>query len=172
MPPRSIRRCGARVSLSRQHRRLILLLLLSGSMSLFGWPILSLLPAVADQRLHGSSDAYAWMLGYRRRSRLCLVLGRFVQFEARRWTLVSHFRCWTLRIVPVGFGPGAFAALGGGLLRSARLRLDSVLSHQPIDYATPLRRPRARLGHGYLVDGSERRSPLGNLLAGRPPIAG
>jgi predicted MFS family arabinose efflux permease len=41
---------------------LILLLALSGSMSLFGWPILSLLPAVADQRLRGSSEAYAWML--------------------------------------------------------------------------------------------------------------
>jgi MFS family permease len=45
-----------------QHPRLILLLVLAGSMSLFGWPILSLLPAVADQRLHGSSGAYAWML--------------------------------------------------------------------------------------------------------------
>ena len=45
-----------------QHPRLVLLLVLSGSMSMFGWPILSLLPAVADQRLRGSTDAYAWML--------------------------------------------------------------------------------------------------------------
>jgi MFS family permease len=45
-----------------QHPRLILLLGLSGAMSLFGWPILSLLPAVADQRLRGSTEAYAWML--------------------------------------------------------------------------------------------------------------
>jgi MFS family permease len=45
-----------------QHPPLILLLLLSGAMSLFGWPILSLLPAVADLRLQGSTDAYAWML--------------------------------------------------------------------------------------------------------------
>jgi MFS family permease len=45
-----------------QHPRLILLLGLSGAMSFFGWPILSLLPAVADQRLHGSTEAYAWML--------------------------------------------------------------------------------------------------------------
>jgi MFS family permease len=45
-----------------RHPQLILLLMLSGAMSLFGWPILSLLPAVADQRLHGSTDAYAWML--------------------------------------------------------------------------------------------------------------
>ena len=31
-------------------------------MSLFGWPILSLLPAVADQRLGAGTDGYAWML--------------------------------------------------------------------------------------------------------------
>jgi len=45
-----------------QHRGLILLLLLSASMALFGWPILSLLPAVADQRLGASTGGYAWML--------------------------------------------------------------------------------------------------------------
>jgi MFS family permease len=45
-----------------RHPRLILLLALAAAMSLFGWPILSLLPAVADQRLHGSTNAYAWML--------------------------------------------------------------------------------------------------------------
>ena len=45
-----------------QHPRLILLLVLSGSMSLFGWPILSLLPAVADQRLGEGTAGYAWML--------------------------------------------------------------------------------------------------------------
>ena len=45
-----------------RHPRLILLLVLSAAMALFGWPILSLLPAVADQRLSGSTDAYAWML--------------------------------------------------------------------------------------------------------------
>jgi MFS family permease len=45
-----------------QHPPLILLLLLSGAMALFGWPILSLLPAVADLRLRGSTDAYAWVL--------------------------------------------------------------------------------------------------------------
>jgi MFS family permease len=46
-----------------QHPKLILLLVLSGAMSLFGWPILSLLPAVADQRLGASENGYFWMLG-------------------------------------------------------------------------------------------------------------
>ncbi len=45
-----------------RHPRLMLLFLLSGAMSFFGWPILSLLPAVADQRLRGSADCYAWLL--------------------------------------------------------------------------------------------------------------
>jgi MFS family permease len=46
-----------------EHPGLILLLILSGSMSLFGWPILSLLPAVADQRLGGRPEGCFWMLG-------------------------------------------------------------------------------------------------------------
>ncbi len=74
-----------------QHPRLILLLVLSGSMSLFGWPILSLLPAVADQRLHGSTGAYAWMLsaigggaGF-----ASLVVASFNTVQTRRWFLAA-----------------------------------------------------------------------------------
>src|SRR5579884_1571051 len=75
----------------RQHPRLILLLALSGFMSLFGWPILSLLPAVADQRLRGSSAAYAWMLsaigggaGF-----ASLLVASFQSTQRSRWFLIA-----------------------------------------------------------------------------------
>ncbi len=74
-----------------QHPRLILLMALSGFMSLFGWPILSLLPAVADQRLRGSSEAYAWMLsaigggaGF-----ASLLVASFQTTRRSRWFLVA-----------------------------------------------------------------------------------
>jgi predicted MFS family arabinose efflux permease len=41
---------------------LVLLLALSGSISLFGWPVLSLLPALADQHLHAGEGGYGSML--------------------------------------------------------------------------------------------------------------
>jgi MFS family permease len=41
---------------------LVLLLVLTGALSLFGWPVLSLLPALADQHLHRSEGGYGSML--------------------------------------------------------------------------------------------------------------
>jgi MFS family permease len=41
---------------------LLLLLVLTGALSLFGWPVLSLLPALADQHLHRSEGGYGSML--------------------------------------------------------------------------------------------------------------
>jgi predicted MFS family arabinose efflux permease len=49
-----------------QHRSLILVLILGGAIALFGWPLLSLLPAIAVQHLHlvqGTDNrGYSWML--------------------------------------------------------------------------------------------------------------
>jgi MFS family permease len=43
-------------------RKLVLLLLLSAAMTLFGWPVLSLLPALADKNLHVGEGGYSAML--------------------------------------------------------------------------------------------------------------
>jgi MFS family permease len=45
-----------------RHPALVLLLVLSGAMSLFGWPLLTLLPALADQQLHVSQQGYGGLL--------------------------------------------------------------------------------------------------------------
>lgn len=45
-----------------RHRDMVLLLVLAGAMAFFGWPLLSLLPAVSVDRLGTGSDGYAWML--------------------------------------------------------------------------------------------------------------
>jgi MFS family permease len=74
-----------------QHPRLILLLVLSAMMSLFGWPILSLLPAVSDQCLKESTSGYAWMLsaigggaGF-----ASLLVASFQTTRRARWFLVA-----------------------------------------------------------------------------------
>jgi MFS family permease len=46
----------------RQRPELVLLLFLSPAMAFFGWPVLPLLPAVADRQLGGGNAAYAVLL--------------------------------------------------------------------------------------------------------------
>jgi MFS family permease len=49
-----------------QHPPLVLVLILGGAIALFGWPLLSLLPAIAVQHLHlpegADNSGYSWML--------------------------------------------------------------------------------------------------------------
>lgn len=107
-----------------QHPRLILLMVLSGAMSLFGWPILSLLPAVADQRLHGSTDAYAWMLSAigGGAGLASLLVASFSGTQWRRWFLAAGVGLASTsllglagaRSLPVAAGCCAF--LGCGLI--------------------------------------------------------
>ncbi len=107
-----------------RHPRLILLLVLSAAMSMFGWPILSLLPAVADQRLHARTHAYAWMLsaigggaGFS-----SLLVASFTSTLRRRWFLAagvglacSSLLCLAMaRSLPLAVGCCAF--LGCGLI--------------------------------------------------------
>ncbi|HEY7310105.1 MAG TPA: MFS transporter [Gemmataceae bacterium] len=74
-----------------RHRGLILLLVLSGAMALFGWPILSLLPAVADQRLSEQTGGYAWMLSAIGSGALIasLLVASFGSRLPRRWFLAG-----------------------------------------------------------------------------------
>jgi MFS family permease len=73
------------------HPGLILLLVLSGAMSFFGWPILSLLPAVADQCLGESTGGYAWMLSAIGSGALIasLLVASFGSRLRRRWFLAA-----------------------------------------------------------------------------------
>jgi predicted MFS family arabinose efflux permease len=89
-PPTSDGVAAAFRYLSR-HPLLILLLVLSGSMSLFGWPVLSLLPALSDQRLQTGTDGYAWMLSAIGGGALVasLLVASFGSRLRRRWFLVA-----------------------------------------------------------------------------------
>ena len=53
---------GAGFRYLAERRGLFLLLVLSGALSLFGWPLLSLLPALSDHRLGAGEQGYGWML--------------------------------------------------------------------------------------------------------------
>jgi predicted MFS family arabinose efflux permease len=45
-----------------RHRGLVLLLVLAGTLCLFGWPVLSLLPDVSVKRLHAGHRGYSFLL--------------------------------------------------------------------------------------------------------------
>jgi MFS family permease len=150
-----------------QHPQLVLLLLLSGSMSLFGWPILSLLPAVADRRLGGSTDAYAWMLSAIGGGAgvASLLVASFGMRIRRRWFLAagvalassSLFGLALARSLPVAATCCAF--LGCGLIlffptSQAIMQLNS----------TDRMRGRVMGIWSMVLSGAY---PLGHLLAGR-----
>jgi MFS family permease len=107
-----------------QHPPLILLLVLSGAMSLFGWPILSLLPAVADQRLGASTGGYAWMLSAIGGGALIasLLVASFNSLIRNRWFLAggvslsaTALMCLaTARSLPLAVG--CCVVLGCGLI--------------------------------------------------------
>jgi MFS family permease len=107
-----------------QHPSLILLLVLSGAMSLFGWPILSLLPAVADQRLGRGTGGYSGMLSAIGGGALIasLLVASFNSTVRRRWFLAAgvglssaSLLCLAaIRSLPLAVG--CCAVLGGGLI--------------------------------------------------------
>jgi MFS family permease len=107
-----------------RHPFLILLLVLSGAMSLFGWPILSLLPAVSDQRLGQSTGGYAWMLSAIGSGALVasLLVASYSSRVRQRWFLAagvglasSSLACLAVaRSLPVAVA--CCAVLGCGLI--------------------------------------------------------
>jgi predicted MFS family arabinose efflux permease len=107
-----------------RHPGLILLLVLSGAMSFFGWPILSLLPAVADQCLGESTGGYAWMLSAIGSGALIasLLVASFDSRLRRRWFLAvgvvlasSSLLCLpAVRSLPAAVG--CCTVLGCGLI--------------------------------------------------------
>jgi MFS family permease len=150
-----------------QHPQLVLLLVLSGSMSLFGWPILALLPGVADQRLRASTDAYAWMLSAIGAGAgvASLIVASFGSLITRRWFLAagvslasSSLVCLAMaRSLPLAVG--ACASLGCGLIlffptSQAIMQLGSA------DHV----RGRVMGIWSMILSGAY---PLGHLLAGR-----
>jgi MFS family permease len=55
-------RLGEGLAYLGQRPRLVLLLILTGMMSLFGWPVLALLPGLAERHLSGGHDLYGLLL--------------------------------------------------------------------------------------------------------------
>ena len=70
LPPRPVVVLEKRVTASMaeafrhlaERRGLVLLVVLAGAMAFFGWPLLSLLPALADEQLHAGKAGYDEML--------------------------------------------------------------------------------------------------------------
>jgi predicted MFS family arabinose efflux permease len=88
--------------------RLLLLLLLAGGMAFFGWPLLSLLPALADTRLSSGEEGAAWLMSSIGTGALigALIVATFNSFRARMVTLVAG-------VVLGGGGLAALSAVTG-----------------------------------------------------------
>jgi MFS family permease len=71
--------------------KLVLLLFLSGALAFFGWPILPLLPAVADRQLGGSTAVYAFLLSALGCGALvaALIVASFGARVRRAWLLAT-----------------------------------------------------------------------------------
>ncbi|HEY7426147.1 MAG TPA: MFS transporter [Gemmataceae bacterium] len=150
-----------------RHPGLILLLVLSAAMSFFGWPILSLLPAVADQRLGASTGGYAWMLSAIGSGALIasLLVASFGSRARRRWFLVagvglasSSLLCLAAaRSLPVAVG--CCTVLGCGLI----LFFPTSQAIMQLNSADQVR-GRVMGIWSMVLSGAH---PLGHLLAGR-----
>ena len=150
-----------------RHPRLILLLVLSAAMSFFGWPILSLLPAVADQRLHASSDGYAWLLGAIGGGAgfASLLVATFTTRVRRRWFLVAGVCLASSSLVGLALARSLPLAVGCCVLLGCGLILFFPTS-QSIMQLNSDDRVRGRV-MGIWSMSLSGAYPLGHLLAGR-----
>jgi predicted MFS family arabinose efflux permease len=147
---------------------LVLLLLLTGCMSLFAWPVLSLLPALADQKLHvseGGSGYGALLCSFGLGALLAaLLVASFGSLTRRRWFLgagvavSATMLAWLSLVQELFPGLALCTFLGGGLiLFNATSQAVTQLS------ATDANRGCVMGIWSMVVSGA---MPLGNLLAG------
>jgi MFS family permease len=97
---------------------LLLLLFLASVLAFLGWPVLSLLPAIADHQLQASQEAYAWMLSALGGGAL---LGAYVVAAigtpARRRVLIGcGVGCAMVGVCVLAFAVQVVVAIGAALL--------------------------------------------------------
>ena len=171
--PRGVSRRGGSGSLWAgfrylgQHPPLILLLVLSGAMSLFGWPILSLLPAVADQRLGASTGGYAWMLSAIGGGALIasLLVASFNALVRNRWFLAGGVSLSATALVGLATARSLPLAVGCCVVVGCGLILFFPTSQAIMQLSSDDHiRGRVMGIWSMILSGAH---PLGHLLAGR-----
>jgi predicted MFS family arabinose efflux permease len=136
-------------------------------MSFFGWPILSLLPAVADQRLHAHSDGYAWMLGAIGGGAgfASLLVATFTSYVRRRWFLVTGVCLASSSLLGLAMARSLPLAVSCCLLLGCGLILFFPTSQSIMQLSSDDRvRGRVMGIWSMILSGAY---PLGHLLAGR-----
>jgi MFS family permease len=147
--------------------RLLLLLALSACMSFFGWPILSLLPAVADRRLGESTGGYAWMLSAIGGGALIasLLIATFGGRLPRRWFLAAGVGLSAASLGGLALVRGLPPAVGCCTSLGCGLILFFATSQAVMQLGSPDHlRGRVMGIWSMLLSGAH---PLGHLLAGR-----
>lgn len=147
--------------------RLILLLVLAGGMSLFGWPLLSLLPALADQRLGASKDGYAYLLGSVGGGSLvgALIVATFTSGRGRSWLLCGGVVLAAAALLGLSQADTLRAGMGWCGLSGLGLILFFATGQGAMQLGADEHNRGKVLGVWLMVLASAH--PLGHLLAGR-----
>jgi MFS family permease len=151
----------------RRRWRLLLLLSLSAGLSLLGWPVMSLLPALSDLQLHAGTKGYGWMLSAVGSGALlmALLVASFGSMERRRLFLslgVAATAAALFGLAAATSLPLALACsmlLGGGLI-CFFVTAQSIMQLS----ATDENRGRVMGVWSMITSGA---FPLGNLLMGQ-----
>jgi predicted MFS family arabinose efflux permease len=149
-----------------RHIRLLFLLTLSAGLALLGWPVMSLLPAVSDHRLHTGTDGYGWMLSAVGVGALvaALLSASFGSLERRRWFLGMGVGTTAVGLFGLAAATGLSLALPCAMLFGGGLICFFVTAQSMMQLsATDDNRGRVMGVWSMITSGA---LPLGNLLLG------
>lgn len=146
--------------------RLLLLLAMAGAMAFFGWPLLSLLPALADQRLQAGEQGYARLLSAVGAGALVgsLLVATFTTGQARLVALAASVACATSGLVGLAWA----STLTTGMLLAALAGLGLILFFASGQTAMQLGADEHNRGRvlGVWLTVLAMAHPLGHLSAG------
>jgi MFS family permease len=150
-----------------QHAHLLLLLVLSCALSLFGWPALILLPALAKLQLHAQEQVYGTLLSLMGAGAL---ISAFVvaSFSSRGWQkafLATGVLLTILALVVLARSETVWMAGGGCVLLGMGLILFFPTGQAIMQLSAGEHNRGVIMGIWSMVFGSA--VPLGGLLAGR-----
>jgi MFS family permease len=145
---------------------LLLLMVLSGAVSFFGWPILPLLPAAADQLLGGGTKTYSWLLSALGCGAVvaALLIASFGRRVRRVWFLGAGLILAECGISTLGQCRQLIPALACSTLAGAGLILFFATSQAVLQLGSADNNRGRVLGIWSMLLGGAQ--PLGQLLAG------
>ncbi len=148
-----------------ERRGLVLMVVLAGALAFFGWPLMTLLPALSDKHLHAGHSGYAWMMSAVGAGGAPRCPGRRIAGRERS-ARPADLRRAPERLLPCWAGHRPRPGRRDCLLRAFGGRTHPVLRDWASHASTGRRRAQPRADHGHLADGALRSATR------RPPTVG